>query len=86
MAVRDEFQLPDMSLMVQELLTLEREEREVSALRRKLHERLDSFPNEVTQRREREVSKHRRELHGRIDALRAELALMGWVRPDDEHI
>jgi hypothetical protein len=50
---------------------LEREEREVSLLRRKLHERLASFPNSSTEERERELSKRRRELHAEIDALRA---------------
>jgi hypothetical protein len=52
---------------------LEAEEREISALRRKLHDRLASFPNEVTEEHEREVSKQRRELHVQIDALRARL-------------
>jgi predicted nucleic acid-binding Zn-ribbon protein len=52
---------------------LEAEEREVSALRRKLHERLASFPNEVTEQHEREISKKRRELHAQIDDLRAKL-------------
>jgi hypothetical protein len=51
---------------------LELEEREVSALRRKLHERLASFPNEVTIEKERELSTRRSELHVRIDTLRAE--------------
>ena len=51
---------------------LEAEESEVSRLRRRLHDRLASFPNEVTEQQEREVSKRRRELHVRIDALRAE--------------
>jgi hypothetical protein len=51
---------------------LEEEEREVSARRRKLHDRLASFPNEVTAQQEREVSKHRRELHIQIDSLKAE--------------
>jgi hypothetical protein len=50
---------------------LEREEHEVSLLRRKLHERLASFPNSSTEERERELSKRRRELHAEIDALRA---------------
>jgi hypothetical protein len=55
-----------------EIEALEVEEREVSAHRRKLHDRLASFPNEVTMQQEREVSKHRRELHVKIDALKAE--------------
>ena len=53
------------------LAQLEAREREVSRLRRKLHERLASFPNESTEERERELSKERRELHVEIDALRA---------------
>ena len=51
---------------------LEVEEREVSARRRKLHDRLASFPNEVTLQQEREISQHRRELHVQIDELKAE--------------
>jgi hypothetical protein len=50
---------------------LEREERELSRLRRKLHDRLASFPNPITEAREREVSRQRRELHARIDSLRS---------------
>jgi hypothetical protein len=52
---------------------LETEEREVSALRRKIHDRLASFPNEVTEKQEREVSKKRRELHAQIDELRVKI-------------
>ena len=52
---------------------LEAEEREISALRRKLHDRLASFPNEVTQQQEREISAKRRELHAQIDELRVKL-------------
>jgi len=55
-----------------EIDALEAEEREVSARRRKLHDRLASFPNEATMQQEAEISKHRRELHVRIDALKAE--------------
>jgi hypothetical protein len=51
---------------------LEAEEREVSARRRKLHDRLASFPNEATAQQEREISQHRRELHVQIDSLKAE--------------
>ena len=54
------------------LAELEAEETDVSRLRRRLHVRLASFPNDVTAQQEREVSKRRRELHARIDALRAE--------------
>ena len=51
---------------------LEAEEVEVSRMRRKLHDRLASFPNEVAQKQERELSARRRALHVRIDALRSE--------------
>ncbi len=50
---------------------LEAKERELSDLRRKLHDRLSSFPNEVTAQQERELSQQRAELQARIDALRA---------------
>lgn len=74
---------PDVVAMVRELLALEREERGVSSLRLKLHERLASFPNPQTEARERELSAQRRELHRRIDALRAELARLGRALPAD---
>ena len=53
---------------------LEAEERDISAVRRKLHDRMATFagvgvPHLET--REREISKERRELHRRIDELRA---------------
>jgi hypothetical protein len=67
-------ELPDLDPLVLELNELEQREAEVSALRRKLHDRLSSFPSEVTQAREREVSDERRALHRRIDELRAQLA------------
>lgn len=71
---------------VEELLRLEHEERQVSAARRKLHERLGIFPNKAAEQRERELSRHRHDLHQRIDALRAELDKMGWIRPGDEQV
>lgn len=62
---------------------LEAEEVEVSRLRRKLHDRLASFPNEVAQKQERELSAKRRALHVRIDALRAERSRRrGEAAPD----
>ena len=67
--------MSDPSTLLVELEHLERREREVSAIRRKLHDRLDSFPNDVTQAHEREVSAERRDLHLRIDRLRATLHL-----------
>ena len=63
----------DLNKMLVELEQLEAREREISAMRRKLHDRLDAFPNEVTAKREKEVSKERRSLHRRIDILRGEL-------------
>jgi hypothetical protein len=71
---------PDLDALAIELEQLEQRETEVSALRRKLHERLSSFPSELTQAREREVSQERRALHARIDELRAQLA--SGRRPD----
>lgn len=65
--------LLDLNAVATELAQLERRELEISALRRKLHERLSSFPSESTQRREREVSEERRTIHRRIDELRAQL-------------
>jgi hypothetical protein len=63
---------------------LEAEEHELSALRRKLHDRLASFPNDVTAEKEREISKRRRELHARIDALRAERSRQREEQQEDE--
>jgi hypothetical protein len=54
---------------------LEQEEREVSALRRRLHERLASFPNELLVQQERELSLRRRELHQEIDELRIKIRM-----------
>jgi len=68
--VEDEASEPELRTRLEKL---EAEEREISALRRKLHDRLASFPNDVTAQQEREVSKQRRELHVQIDALRAKL-------------
>lgn len=65
--------LPDFDELLAELVTLERRERQVSDERRRLHLRLDKFPNDLDARREQAVSAERRELHVRIDALRAEL-------------
>ncbi len=56
-----------------ELEQMELREREVSDYRRRLHARLDAYPNELTEREERKVSAERRELHRHIDALRAHL-------------
>jgi hypothetical protein len=52
------------------LIELQDEEREVSAQRMKLHERLASFSNPVAEEQERELSAKRRELHAEIDRIR----------------
>src|SRR3954469_19983393 len=54
---------------------LEAEERDISTTRRRLHDRIATFPPETAARahleqREEELSKERRELHRRIDELR----------------
>lgn len=68
-------ELPDFDELLVELVRLEREELELSTVRQKLHDRLDSgFPNEVTLKRERQVSDERLALHRRIADLRAQLA------------
>lgn len=67
----------DIRAMLVELEQLEQQERDVSRTRRRLHDRLDRFPNDLLKAQEREVSDLRRELHRRIDALRAQLELGG---------
>ena len=67
----------DLNAMIVELEQLELQERKVSDVRRRLHDRLDTFPNDVAARRERAISEKRRALHRRIDAIRAELNLNG---------
>jgi hypothetical protein len=52
------------------LAQLRAEERDVSAQRVKLHERLASFSNPVAKEQERELSDKRRELHAEIDRIR----------------
>ncbi len=71
-AARD---LPDPESLLVELARLEQHERDVSRLRRKLHARLDAFPNDVTKRQEQHLSAERREVHQRIDRVKAQLAL-----------
>jgi hypothetical protein len=68
-------ELPDINAMIAELERLDRQEKELSAVRRRLHDQMDKgFANEVTSARERQISDERLELHRRIAALRAELA------------
>ena len=54
---------------------LEAEERDLSLVRRKLHDRIATFPESAAslnlEVKEREVSKQRQELHRRINELRA---------------
>ena len=67
----------DFNAMIVELERLEQQERKVSTIRRQLHDRMDSFPNEATAVKERKISDARRALHKRIDMLKAELDLWG---------
>jgi hypothetical protein len=60
-----------------ELELLETEEREISAIRRKMHERIDlGFSTELLIQQEHKLSTERRALHARIDTLRARLELL----------
>ena len=52
------------------MVALQDEERDLSAQRVKLHERLASFSNAVAEEKERELSAKRRELHDEIDRIR----------------
>ena len=67
---------PALVSVLRELLALERQESEISRLRLKLHDRLASFPNPLSQARERELSIERRKIHDRIDELRAQAATL----------
>ena len=68
-------ELPDVGELLLELQVLERQERDLSAIRRRLHDRIDGgFGNEIAITRERQISGERRELHRRIDALGVRLA------------
>jgi hypothetical protein len=69
---------PAAALLLAELDQLERQEREISLLRKQLHARLDVSPDSAMEPREREISAERQELHRRIDALRTELGAAGY--------
>ncbi len=69
--------------LLSQLARLDREEREVSARRRKLHERIAKFPAPHHEQAERELSRYRRELHRRMDDLLAELEAMRAEIPAD---
>ena len=58
---------------------LEAEERQVSTLRAKLHDRLASFENPETARHERELSARRKALQDEIDRLRTEREASGGL-------
>ena len=59
--------------LVTRLARLERDERLISARRRKLHERIASFPTPEHEEAECELSRQRRDLHRRIAAVQAEI-------------
>jgi hypothetical protein len=65
----------DAAALRAELERLEQDEREISAYRRKIHERIDRFPSEAAVIEERRVSAERKALHRRIDELRALLEI-----------
>ena len=65
----------DQEALEARLEQLEQEERDVSALRKKVHDRLSSFPNEQVMQQERELSARRRELHQEIDELRIKIRM-----------
>ncbi|HEY0414840.1 MAG TPA: hypothetical protein VGC78_00520 [Gaiellaceae bacterium] len=68
---------PDRQALRAELKRLERAERAISAVRRRLHDQLDyGFANTSTALRERKVSDQRRALHAQIDALEAQISAL----------
>jgi hypothetical protein len=69
---------PAAALLLAELDQLERQEREISRVRRQLHARLDIAPDSTLEAREREISAERQELHRRVDGLRRELGAAGY--------
>lgn len=65
--------------LVEELEMLIADEQRLSALRRRLHDLIDTgFANPATVAAEQRVSSERRLLHERIDSLRAELVRVDW--------
>jgi hypothetical protein len=67
--------------LVAQLARLELEESDVSARRRKFHDRIAIFPSPALLDAERELSLQRRELHRQIDAVRAELIALRHGTP-----
>jgi hypothetical protein len=66
---------PEVDAMQVELAKLLQEEREISAKRRQMHARIDSFPGPLVVAEARRLSRERRELHLRIDRLRIDINL-----------
>jgi hypothetical protein len=65
----------DVWALVDALDWLTHRERELSDVRKRLHDRIDAgYKTELTAARERQISDERRELHRQIDELRATLA------------
>lgn len=67
---------PDLEAMQAELARLLQEEREISAMRREMHARIDSFPGPLVVAEARKLSRERRDLHLRIDQLRIDINLL----------
>jgi predicted nucleic acid-binding Zn-ribbon protein len=65
----------DRAELEEKLRRLEAEEREISTLRTKLHDRLSSFDNAVAAEQEKELSAKRRDLHAEIDRIRGLLEI-----------
>jgi len=67
--------MDDLDKLEELLEELEAEEHDLSLRRRRLHDRIATFPGSTSglnlDDRERELSNQRRELHHRIDELRA---------------
>jgi hypothetical protein len=64
----------DVWALVDALDWLTHRERELSEVRRRLHDRIDAgYTSDMTAKRERQISDERRELHRQIDELRAKL-------------
>jgi hypothetical protein len=65
----------DVWALIDALDWLTHRERELSDVRKRLHDRIDAgYKTELTAARERQISDERRELHRQIDGLRAQLA------------
>src|ERR1051325_6915962 len=65
----------DVWALIDALDWLTHRERELSDVRKRLHDRIDAgYKTELTAARERQISDERRELHRQIDGLRETLA------------